>query len=230
MRNKSTRLESEAGNGFKLLTLTGKMPGYSFSLKAWDTCPGAKMGEALYRDGSLLSDTATVCGSCYARKGNYRFPSVVNVQDARTRWTRDRVADGTFASLMIPEILSATLTSAVPYFRIHDAGDFFSPRYVDAWIEVCRALPNVQFWAPTRSFLIPSILARLAVLASLPNVTIRPSALTVDSPAPVVAGLHAGSEVSTDGGTCPARFQGNSCGPCRSCWTDRDTVVSYHAH
>lgn len=37
-------------------------------------------------------------------------------------------------------------------FRIHWDGDFFSQDYAEAWAEVIRAFPDVQFWAYTRSF------------------------------------------------------------------------------
>lgn len=232
MKNKSSVLEYH-GTKFHLLTLTGKMPWYSYSLTAWDSCPGAKVGEALIADGSVLGSGGSVCGSCYARKGNYRLPSVVDIQAARTAWTRAAVADGSFGQKMHCD-LAYLAWGDVQYFRIHDAGDFFSPRYVDAWAEVARSLPHVQFWAPTRSYLVRPILDRLVELNKLPNVTIRPSALRMDEPAPVVEGLSYGSGVAKKrfhetARMCPAPSQGNACQDCRACWNNTGDVY-YHAH
>src|SRR6516162_9609523 len=41
-------------------------------------------------------------------------------------------------------------------FRIHDSGDFFSAAYANAWYEVCRQLPDIRFWAPTRAWQLPT--------------------------------------------------------------------------
>ena len=35
--------------------------------------------------------------------------------------------------------------------RIHDSGDFFSPWYLDMWIEIARALPEVEFYGFTKA-------------------------------------------------------------------------------
>jgi len=236
MQNKSSRLEYH-GVKFHLLTLTGKMPWYSYSLTAWDSCPGAKVGEALIADGSVLGPGKSVCGSCYARKGNYRFPSVMAIQAARTAWTRDSIASGRFTQRMINDL--AYLSGGKPqYFRIHDAGDFFSPAYVDAWFDVCASLPHIKFWAPTRSYLVAPIRTRLERLSILlDNVTIRPSALRMDEPAPKVVGFSSGSGVvkatqahEHDSYLCPAPKQGNACGDCRRCWDLPLAPVHYHAH
>jgi hypothetical protein len=48
-------------------------------------------------------------------------------------------------------------------FRLHEAGDFFSDWYAEAWTATCRAMPHITFWAYTRSFhLVP-------ILAGIPN-------------------------------------------------------------
>lgn len=130
------------------------------------------------------------------------------------------------------------------YFRIHDSGDFFNVRYVRAWIMVCRALPATKFWAPTRSYqggvmgplpVFDPLLAALRELASLPNVTVRPSALDFGDTAPVVEGLHAGSSADMSDASqayqCPAKAQyDGECGPCRHCWDAKSEPVSYAKH
>lgn len=39
-----------------------------------------------------------------------------------------------------------------PVFRIHWDGDFFSTAYAEAWANVIKAHPEIQFWVYTRSF------------------------------------------------------------------------------
>jgi hypothetical protein len=118
----------------------------------------------------------------------------------------------------------------------------FNVAYADCWHAVCAALPGVRFWIPTRSWQQPKsalpvfdpLLNTLRKLATLPNVTVRPSALDFGDSAPVIAGLHAGSTAAvTDGRLatqCPAPQQGGNCGDCRTCWDAKDTAVSYSRH
>ncbi len=56
--------------------------------------------------------------------------------------------------------------------RIHDSGDFFSPQYIQAWIETVRACPDTKFWAYTRSWRVPTLSPWLKELAAEPNVAI----------------------------------------------------------
>jgi hypothetical protein len=135
-------------------------------------------------------------------------------------------------------MVSAILASGATWFRGHDSGDFFNIAYVEAWTSVCRELPNVWFWFPTREYQVKSDFAMLnprmdslRKLASLPNVTVRPSALEIGEAAPNVTGLHAGSAVGNAAAyQCPAYSQNGECGDCRHCWTERDTPVSYPLH
>ncbi|MBK6407894.1 MAG: hypothetical protein IPF66_24500 [Holophagales bacterium] len=66
------------------------------------------------------------------------------------------------------------------HFRLHDSGDFFSPPYVDAWYDIAFALPEVSFWAPTRSW---AITARSAptTIRSLSPCVVSPSCRTSPS-------------------------------------------------
>jgi hypothetical protein len=36
--------------------------------------------------------------------------------------------------------------------RIHSSGDFYSPRYAQAWIDVANRHHDIVFWAPTRTW------------------------------------------------------------------------------
>jgi hypothetical protein len=115
------------------------------------------------------------------------------------------------------------------WMRVHDSGDLFSPTYTRAWFRICDALSWVRFWFPTRSWQAPWVL-EIVRLASLPNVTVRPSAIHFDDAPPIVEGLHAGTTVTAEAFTCIAPRQGGMCGDCRRCWVAKTTPVSYHAH
>lgn len=225
-----------------LLTDTAKMPSASWSLPAREACPYALYGEG------------TICGDCYATKGSYtQYPGVQKAQRARFQWVRESLKSeaGTdaFVATMVGTIRTAVDgeqrkfgASVGRYFRVHDAGDLFSPAYTWAWVRIVQALPDVRFWFPTRSWR-PVTMSKIApdvklgwelalmALSAEPNVTVRPSALFFNAPAPRVPGLAAGSTAMADGSySCPASRQNNECGDCRACWDMPTTPISYRAH
>jgi len=222
------------GTRVSLLSDASKMPSLSFSLPAGESCPWAEYESD--SDGSLA-----ICAECYAQKGRYVMPGVANAQSVRFEWARRcmRTPEGTdeFVNVLTDAIRDARNL----YFRGHDSGDFFSPAYVRAWIRICRNLPQVHFWFPTRTWralLNPRVSAHtkqlwalaLTELASLPNVALRPSALFFNAPAPRIPGFAAGTTARDEGFNCPAATQGNICGSCRVCFDNHDTEVSYHRH
>ncbi len=209
------------GSNVTLLTNTSKMPSKSWSLPAHKACPAAVTGPG------------TICGSCYASKGAYAWKSSQNAQAKRFEWSVRcmRTPEGRqeFIDTMVARI--GALHSN--YFRVHDSGDLFSPAYVRCWTAIARALPGKRFWIPTRTWRFldrPQWAPALLELASLPNVTVRPSALYFDDVAPSIAGMAAGTTATTSGYSCPAPDQGNACQDCRVCWDSPDVPVSYHKH
>ena len=209
-----------------ILTQTTTMPGSSFSLPARRTCPG------------VILSPGSVCRSCYAdQRRRYRWSAVKLAQERRLAWTLEALSSGRF----VPALVGLITARGDTHFRLHDSGDFFSPPYVDAWYDIALALPEVSFWAPTRSWAIDGqvrpdddpLLASLRRLASLPNVTVRPSALLIDSDPPEIPGLHAGSSVTTDPArsTCPKSLRSPpACGNCRRCWDEPLKPVVYLKH
>jgi hypothetical protein len=139
-------------------------------------------------------------------------------------------------------MISAIEVSGARYFRGHDSGDFFNVAYVEAWVEVCRALPHVKFWFPTREYQTKAAglfqiisenprMTAIRTLAALPNVTVRPSALEISERPPVVSGLAKGSAVDYKNVfQCPAARQGGFCNECRHCWDNPTQAVSYPLH
>jgi hypothetical protein len=70
-----------------------------------------------------------------------------------------------FAALMT----GAILDSGVSEFRIHSFGEFFSAKYIESWIQVVKASPQVRFWCFTRAWRRIDLLPSLRQLAALPN-------------------------------------------------------------
>lgn len=220
------------------LSTPSKMPCYSWSIPAVTTCPGAKI--SMKRAGENA-----VCHECYATAGFYNMPSTTNAQLTRRAWIAQSLAHDNgaeFVSVMVDMITQSVRAARVPLFRGHDSGDFYSVAYIRVWIKIARALPNVRFWFPTRSWVVPNLLEALQEFGNLPNVSLRPSALALDEPAPVISGFAAGTTVARSlpvmeslpgHKVCPATVPGNSpkCADngCFDCW-DRESAKAYLLH
>lgn len=207
-----------------------KMPGYAWGMMAGLSCPGAVTtpGE---------NGAPAICAACYALKGAYGWACVKRAYSVRLAYARASAANRGLRDGFVRTLSAAILRNvraSDPYLRIHDAGDFFSPSYIDLWTEIATMRAEVRFWAPTRSWWIAEAKGgrwaeSFARLNALDNVTIRPSALHIGDAAPVLDGWHAGSTVVLDGATCQAYTRGGLCGPCRACW-DSDDAESYPLH
>lgn len=209
----------------------------SWSIPAMTTCPG-KVATALddICSGCLAfgeSTKVSATGKVAKRGGRYAIEDVKAAQMARFVWTaqsmKTQAGRDAWVDLMTRTIRAMTAT--VKLYRIHDSGDFFSPVYVGMWRKVVRALPDVQFWASTRSYhgraAGDGTLLGMAVrgLRSEPNVAVRFSGLKVNGPVPTDDPVYGTTVVTHDrhgwldanGGDvhlCPARTQGNVCGGC----------------
>lgn len=153
-----------------------------------------------------------ICNGCYALKGNYWYISVALAMKWRKLWVDWALRTGLFVPHMVQMIREAQAIAArsraaaadafkrdiaphPDFFRIHDAGDFFSRDYFFAWLEVVKALPNIWFWAPTRMWNTSSGAdwIQQAARKGLPkNFALRPSTLFFDCPVPEIPGLAMG--------------------------------------
>lgn len=140
---------------------------YSFSLPAGLTCPGQ----------------SGVCArACYAKTGFFAYE---NVQKSyRINYELAQQTER-FASVISREIK----TRAIDLVRIHVAGDFFSPEYVQSWEAIIRACPDTRFWSYTRSWRISGILTALRSLADCENLQLWFSADRETGLPPAVAGV-----------------------------------------
>ena len=251
-------------NFTSLFTWTSKMSCPSFSIPAGPTesggtCLAAKVS-SIEKEGTYVEHSKPfsqmptgqkpICDLCYAGKGRYlMYKSMSLGQVAKLAWVRKTLRSGTFVRRMaeaisslhdekIEETLARKLVSN-KYFRIHDSGDFFSPEYYKAWVEVCYAVPSVKFWAPTRLWVYQKYRDLFENYPPPANLTLRPSALFTGAEAPRIRGL-AGGSTSVDGRmpdpvwNCPA-YEGDeekSCAAagCRMCWTGQKKAVNYLTH
>ena len=186
------------------MTRTSKMPGLSYSLPAWECKTGSK----------LRRIKNSVCSACYALKGNY------------TRYKAIKAAQYVRLASLNNELWTTAIVTQIKrqkYFRWHDAGDVQDVQHLNKIYEVCRLTPGTKHWMPTREAWIKDH------LDSKPdNLVIRFSAPMIDQAAP--ASWPNSSEVVTEGATCPAPQQGNSCGDCRNCWNPEIKTIKYGKH
>ena len=110
----------------KTSLLTGNRV-FNFGIPAGLTCP-----------------QAGICAKfCYAKKGAYAWS---NVKPAfKRRW--EATKQDNFPELMRANILKVKAT----HIRIHDSGDFYNMEYLNKWLKVIESLPNVVFYAYTKS-------------------------------------------------------------------------------
>ena len=79
---------------------------------------------------------------CYALAGAYRFSNVAQAFERRLAVTQSNE----FIDLMLKEIDA----NRAERIRIHDSGDFYSEEYLQRWLTIMRARPNVEFYAYTK--------------------------------------------------------------------------------
>lgn len=228
--------------------INGKlMQVYSFGLTAGKTCIGAT-----YKKNHK-------CNDCYAQKGSYLRWSTAVAQKQRTNWTIYSLNNTELKEQWVKTVQRAvqwaTKDRNVPYFRIHDSGDFFSDTYIKCWIEIVKKLPDVLFWSPTSAFpeeshenateVLKNMLPLLKEFAAQPNVVLRGSCREVGLHKTIpVEGFAASTGIITKKQiveeqdyikvfgvhVCPSHEHDNMCASCTHCWTEPDKETYYIKH
>ena len=131
---------SNAGN-----TKVGRV--WTFSLPSFVTCPGA---------------SAWCRQHCYASRLERLRPN------CRRAYVRN------LALSLEPHQFVGRVLESLPedaaLVRLHVGGDFYSREYVQNFLDICLARPNVQFWSYTRSWSATAMRLDLEQLRGLPNV------------------------------------------------------------
>ena len=99
------------------------------------------------RSGESVCPHAGACraaAGCYAKNGSYIWKNCIEANEWRYELTKDK--DNFF------RLMDADLKKSPPQaMRVHDSGDFYSPAYLDTWLELAKANPKVLFYAYTKS-------------------------------------------------------------------------------
>ena len=208
----------EAESAVGGLSAPSKMPSYAWSISAKRCNTGSKLAKV----------KGSVCYNCYALKGRYMFG---NVQDALERrfnaWSNNR---NRWTDAMIYLMHNKKHIVDNKVFRWFDSGDIQGVDMLNDINTVAWASPHIRFWLPTKEYK----LVKDYDIDVAPNLVIRVSAPSVDK------GFSGYTHISTvynkdmlhsaDGVICPASKQGNECGSCRACWSDKVSEVSYVSH
>lgn len=105
----------------------------------------------------VVADTCPGAGACktycYAKKGSYiQYKDVSRIQTQTLNFLLND-PDG-FVAMLSKEIEAAIAKfqkkGVQIHVRWHDAGDFFSPQYLEVAYAVARAFPSVKFYAYTK--------------------------------------------------------------------------------
>lgn len=203
------------------LSDTSKMPCKSWSVTATACSTGSKLAQV----------AGSVCYGCYALKGFYRMPSTANANHNRLALMSQ---PGWFKA-MIAKIKAEEHSG---FFRWFDSGDLQSLRNLKDIVRIALALPEIQFWLPTKEYGIVSEYYEL--YGPFPqNLTVRLSAYMVDKSGPDSLAAAMGlttSEVATNPQpsetqrVCQSSQQGNKCLDCRACWSPTVQTVVYRLH
>jgi hypothetical protein len=84
------------------------------------------------------------CKGCYAMREEQRFPSVKQARQLRY----EAALQPDFASRIKAELNAKR--KLPKHFRIHSSGEFFSQPYVNAWVSIAKAFPQVTFYTYTK--------------------------------------------------------------------------------
>jgi len=80
---------------------------------------------------------------CYAKKGAYIWSNVKPAFEKRYELTKT----DQFISAMTEEIKK----KKADYVRVHDSGDYYSPKYLQKWLTIAKKNPHVRFYSYTNS-------------------------------------------------------------------------------
>lgn len=94
--------------------------------------------------GRIICPFADKCVKyCYAQKGAYIWSNVSPAFEQRYLLTLSQ----DFEEKMCNEIRK----KKADVIRVHDSGDFYSREYLNKWLRIARAFPEVRFYAYTNS-------------------------------------------------------------------------------
>lgn len=207
-------LENKIGK----LSNTSKMPAFSFGISAFKCKVGSKLAKI----------KGTTCYNCYALKGFYRMPNVINIHKIRLSGMRQKHWVDSITQLI--QLKYKNLPEDKKYFRWFDSGDIPSLELLQKIFQVCRNTPDIKHWLPTREY---GVLSQVKEEDIPSNLIIRASAIKVNGEPPKfwkwTSTVHT-KDQEVKGHSCPALKQNGQCKSCRTCWSKDVINVSYEQH
>lgn len=219
-----------------------KMPGTSYGLPARACILGSKLAKV----------AGTVCGGCYALKGQYRIPKAVIGQEKRLAslghplWVKAmvRLLNHLHSKPRIRVDLGMRGVrrqrkggdrhrwNEPGFHRWHDSGDLQSVEHLGMICAVAMQTPKIKHWLPTNE--LGFVHRYLATGGAFPdNLLVRVSSIMVGD-LHVRAWPHTSSVFTgtafPPGHICPASRQGHECKRCRACWSHDVAHVAYPIH
>lgn len=85
------------------------------------------------------------CPGCYAKTGHYHRSNVLTSNAINTIIARD------YLDFMVRAISAQIAADNIKLCRIHAAGDFSTPEYINSWREIVKATPETSFWTYTKN-------------------------------------------------------------------------------
>ena len=202
---------SEARAAVGGLSQTSKMPCLSWGISADHCKTGSKLAQI---EGSI-------CSTCYAQKGAYKWPPPKNAHERRL----SLINTSGWVDNMVSAINNAD------YFRWFDSGDLQTDEMLADIVRVAIATPETKHWLPTHEiFIVSRYLRKHGKFPS--NLIVRVSAAMVDGEPSkrfeLTSTVHKLDKPI--GRECPSSRQGNKCADCRACWNPRIKNISYKYH
>ena len=204
-----------------------KMPSYTYGSTAKGCITGSK----------LQKIKNSVCSSCYALNGNYRFPSVDTGLTNRLKsiqagnweaWTAAQVKQIDHYAEQDEDY------PGMRFFRWHDSGDLQSVEHFQALCVIADMLPDVRFWLPTRELQILKAAEKQGITVPF-NLIVRVSQHFIGRKPWKATSLPSWAQTSTvnwkdSQAHCPAYKQEGKCLTCRSCWDSTIPNTNYPLH
>lgn len=211
------------------LSNPSKMPGSAWGIPAKYCKRGTKLAKI----------EGTVCSICYANKGRFAMPNVIDAYERRYQ-DFESMRRSDWLRLMV--FMISKKCAKDPYFRVFDSGDLTGADMLRAWFTIAKRLPNINFWLVSREYRTINYVQK--GWDTPPNLLIRVSGDFPDKEAKAgfthtgeVAGKKAQyhweplvASNNLNRHYCPAPLQDNKCGDCRACWDSEVKTVIYLEH
>ena len=121
----------------------------TFTLPAGWTCPAAKdcLSRANRETGKITDGPDTVF-RCFAASAEATYPSLRKMVWHNFELIKQTLDGGVDA---LADLICASLPDKFDIMRVHVGGDYFSKKYLQAWIEVATRNPDKIFYSYSKS-------------------------------------------------------------------------------